>query len=57
MARREALGFWLAQTEGAAFWNRVFRELQGRGVTDVLIAPIDGLTGSHTHCRRCFRTR
>ena len=42
---KEVLGFWIAQTEGAAFWHRVFRELQSRGVTDILIALIDGLTG------------
>ncbi len=42
---KEVLGFWIAQTEGAAFWHRVFRERQGRGVTDILIALIDGLTG------------
>jgi putative transposase len=43
--RKEILGFWLAQTEGAAFWQRVMGELQGRGVRDILIALIDGLTG------------
>ncbi len=43
--RKEILGFWLAQTEGAAFWQRVMGELQGRGVRDILIAMIDGLTG------------
>lgn len=42
---KEVLGFWIAQTEGAAFWHRVFSELQGRGVQDILIALIDGLTG------------
>jgi len=42
---KEILGFWIAQTEGAAFWHRVFSELQGRGVRDILIALIDGLTG------------
>jgi len=42
---KEILGFWLAQTEGAAFWQRVMGELQGRGVRDILIAMIDGLTG------------
>jgi transposase-like protein len=42
---KEILGFWLAQTEGAAFWQRVMSELQGRGVRDILIAMIDGLTG------------
>jgi transposase-like protein len=42
---KEILGFWIAQTEGATFWHRVFSELQGRGVQDILIALIDGLTG------------
>jgi transposase-like protein len=42
---KEVLGFWIAQTEGAAFWQRVMSELQGRGVRDILIAMIDGLTG------------
>lgn len=43
--RKDVLGFWIAQTEGAAFWQRVMTELQGRGVQDILIALIDGLTG------------
>jgi putative transposase len=42
---KDILGFWIAQTEGAAFWQRVMAELQGRGVRDILIALIDGLTG------------
>ncbi len=42
---KEVLGFWIAQTEGAAFWQRVMTELQGRGIRDILIAMIDGLTG------------
>ena len=42
---KEILGFWIAQTEGAAFWQRVMSEVQGRGVRDILIAMIDGLTG------------
>jgi transposase-like protein len=42
---KEILGFWIAQTEGAAFWQRVMTELQGRGVRDILIAMIDGLVG------------
>jgi transposase-like protein len=33
------------QTEGAKFWHRVMTELQARGVEDILIALIDGLTG------------
>jgi putative transposase len=42
---KEVLGLWIEQTEGAAFWLRVMTELQSRGVTDILIALIDGLTG------------
>lgn len=42
---KDILGVWIAQTEGAAFWQRVMTELQGRGVRDILIALIDGLTG------------
>ena len=42
---KEVLGFWIAQTEAATFWQRVLAELQGRGVEDLLIALVDGLTG------------
>ena len=42
---KEVLGFWIAQTEGATFWHRVFGELQSRGVTDILVAMVDGLAG------------
>lgn len=42
---KDVLGFWIAQSEGAAFWQRVLGELKGRGVQDILIALIDGLTG------------
>ena len=42
---KDVLGLWVEQTEGAKFWHRVMTELQARGVQDVLIALIDGLTG------------
>jgi putative transposase len=42
---KELLGMWLAQTEGAKFWLAVFTELQNRGVKDIFIACVDGLTG------------
>jgi transposase-like protein len=42
---KEVLGLWIEQTEGAKFWHRVMTELQTRGVHDILIALIDGLTG------------
>jgi putative transposase len=42
---REVLGLWIEQTEGAKFWLKVFNELRTRGVQDLLIAVVDGLTG------------
>jgi len=42
---KELLGLWIAETEGAKFWLSVLTELQQRGVRDVLIACVDGLTG------------
>jgi putative transposase len=43
--RKEILGLWLEQTEGAKFWLRVMTELKNRGVEDILIAVVDGLKG------------
>lgn len=42
---KELLGMWLAETEGAKFWLGVMNELQNRGVKDMFIACVDGLTG------------
>jgi putative transposase len=42
---REVLGIWWQETEGAKFWLAVLNDLHRRGVTDVLIACVDGLTG------------
>ncbi len=42
---KEVLGLWAGQAEGAKFWLQVLTELQNRGVTDILIACVDGLTG------------
>jgi transposase-like protein len=42
---KELLGMWLSENEGAKFWLNVLTELQNRGVKDILIACIDGLTG------------
>ena len=42
---REALGIWWQDTEGAKFWLAVLNDLSRRGVSDVLIACVDGLTG------------
>lgn len=42
---REILGIWVGENEGAAHWLSVFCELKQRGVTDILIACMDGLKG------------
>src|SRR5260221_6252471 len=44
--RKDALGHWVGDgVEGAKFWMTVLGELQARGVSDILIACMDGLTG------------
>jgi putative transposase len=43
--KKEVLGLWIEQTEGAKFWLKVFNELKNRGLQDILIAVVDGLRG------------
>jgi putative transposase len=44
--RKDALGHWVGDgAEGAKFWLSVLRDLQARGVKNILIACMDGLTG------------
>ena len=43
--QKEALGLWVAQTEGAKFWLQVVTELKNRGIQDIFIACVDGLKG------------
>lgn len=42
---KEILGFYVAESEGANFWLGVLNDLKQRGVQDILIACVDGLTG------------
>jgi transposase-like protein len=42
---KEILGFYAAESEGANFWLGVLNDLKNRGVEDILIACVDGLTG------------
>ena len=44
---RDVLGMWFQETEGAKFWMQVLSELKQRGVADILICCVDGLTGFH----------
>jgi transposase-like protein len=43
--KKEVLGLWISDNEGAKFWMSVLNELKNRGVQDILIACMDGLTG------------
>jgi len=43
--RKELLGMWIAQNEGAKFWLSVVTELKSRGVEEIFIACVDGLKG------------
>ncbi len=43
--RKELLGLWMSENEGAKFWLSVLTELKNRGVKDVFVACVDGLKG------------
>lgn len=42
---RDVLGIWIGENESAKFWLTVMNGLRNRGVSDILIASVDGLTG------------
>jgi transposase-like protein len=61
--KKEVLGLWIAENEGARFWAGVLNEIRNRGVEDILVACMDGLTGfpdavrvvfPNTHVQRCI---
>jgi putative transposase len=43
--RKELLGLWLSETEGAKFWLSCLTDLKNRGLKDIFIACMDGLSG------------
>lgn len=43
--KKDVLGIWLSENEGAKFWLANMTELKNRGVQDILIACTDNLTG------------
>ena len=43
--KKEVLGMWSSETEGARFWLNVATELKNRGVSDIFICCVDGLSG------------
>jgi len=43
--KKDLIGVYLSENEGAKFWLSVLTDLKQRGVDDILIACIDGLKG------------
>ncbi|UFH58176.1 IS256 family transposase [Sulfurovum mangrovi] len=43
--RKEILGLYLSESEGANFWLQVLTDLHNRDIEDILIASVDGLKG------------
>ncbi|MEX1223319.1 MAG: IS256 family transposase [Pirellulales bacterium] len=43
--RKELLGLWLSENEGAKFWLQCLTDLKNRGLADIFVACIDGLSG------------
>ena len=45
LGKKELLGLWLSETEGAKFWLSCLTDLKNRGLNDIFIVCVDGLTG------------
>jgi transposase-like protein len=43
--KKDVLGLWIGATESSKYWLGVLNGLKNRGVSDILIASIDGLSG------------
>ena len=52
--RKELLGLWLGETEGAKFWLSCLTDLKERGVEDMFIVCVDGLSGFPEAIRAAF---
>ncbi len=52
--QKELLGIWISQNEGAKFWLGILTELKTRGVQDIFIACVDGLTGMDEAIQSAF---
>lgn len=42
---KDVLGIWIGENESSKFWLNILNQLHSRGVKDVLIFSVDGLTG------------
>ena len=54
---KELLGLWLSETEGAKFWLSCLTDLKNRGLNDIFITCVDGLTGFPDAIRAAYPRR
>lgn len=61
--RKDILGVWIGEHESAKFWLSVMNDLRNRGIKDVYVFCVDGLTGfreainaafPHSQIQRCI---
>jgi transposase-like protein len=52
--KKELLGLWLGETEGAKFWLNCLTDLKNRGVNDLFVVCVDGLSGFAEAIRTAF---
>jgi len=54
LGRKEILGIWIGEAESSKFWMGVLSDMKSRGVKDILIACVDGLSGFETAIHAVF---
>jgi putative transposase len=52
--KKELVGLWLSETEGAKFWLSCLTDLKNRGVNDIFVVCVDGLSGFPEAIRTAF---
>jgi putative transposase len=52
--KKELLGLWLSENEGAKFWLSCLTDLKSRGLRDIFVACIDGLSGFAAAIRAAY---
>ncbi|VTR92031.1 transposase mutator type : Transposase OS=Neosynechococcus sphagnicola sy1 GN=DO97_10765 PE=4 SV=1: Transposase_mut [Gemmata massiliana] len=52
--RKELLGLWLSEAEGPKFWLSCLTDLKSRGVSDMFVVCVDGLSGLPEAIRAAF---
>jgi len=51
---KELLGIWIGENESAKFWLSVLNEIKNRGVEDIIVCCVDGLTGFSEAIKEVF---